>query len=525
MTAAVPPPEHRGGGITPRQRKVFLAVLLVAAALRLWQLGAFSLWYDEAASLYLGQHSIAPAVLFDTDLSPEPPVNPVLTRCWQVLVDTVFDLPVTSPWHDLLLRLMPFSFGLAAVPMVYLLGLRLFQDRTAALYAMALFAISPFQIRYAQELRVYSLYVLLALVAVWCMMCALEGERKWPWAGMVAALAVLMYSHYFAMWLIFTLNVAFVLLLWKYKRHFWTWTGANVVLMVLIAPALYRAFAMHAETQQIEIPWYPNPNWKTPFLTFKAFFAGFGPSAWAYWPLFILALLLWIVGLRRYRTHSPALILVACLVWAPLLGCTWLWGGADFSFYEHRIFIFSGAAAILGVGWGLATLGRWGLPAMAIMTLLTAPGLVDYYAGRLHPVEMHRLAMWDKVDFRGAARYLEIHWAPGDRLVYASHFSAYPMYHYFPRDQSRMGWDESDVPMFIRTMGHEAILRDHNLMPVPKEEAVSGAKRLWFLTTEGATFEWQPTTDRLLAWMETRYAYQEEARFDGVILRLFVPRE
>lgn len=504
---------------------LWAAVVLVGAALRLYGLGAHSLWYDEAASLYLAEHATAPSALFDPFVSVEPPLNPVLTRAWRAVVDGLFKLPVASPWNDLLLRLLPWFFGVAAIPLVYLVARHLFQDRRAAFVAMVLFAISPLQIEFAQELRVYSLYVLLALAAVWCMARALEEDRPWQWGGLVAALALLMYSHFFSMWLIFTLNSAFVALLWKYKRHFWKWTACNAVLMVLIAPMLYRGFLLHAETQQITIPWYPNPTWKTPLLTFKAFFAGFGPSAWAYWPLFLLGLGLWVAGLRRSRSQAPAHVLIACLVWVPLLGCAWLWGRADFSFYEHRIFIFSGVAAIFGVAWGIISLGRAGLAAMALMVALTVPCLADYYAGRLHPIKMHRLAMWDKVDFRGAARHLEAHWAEGDRLTYASHFSAYPMLHYFPKDQVRIGWSDADEAQFIQTMGHEAILRAHRLMPVPKEQAVAGATRIWFLATEGTTFEWQPATERLEGWLEAQYVRASEARLDGVVLRLYVPRD
>jgi len=525
VIAAMAYPGAWEGNADARHRTLYIAVLLIAVSLRLYGLGAHSLWYDEAASLYLGQHSVAPGVLMDAKLSPEPPLNPLLTRWWQALVDTTTGLAVTSPWHDFLLRLMPFFFGVAAVPLVYALTLRLFQDRTTALFAMALFAISPFQIRYAQELRVYSLYVLLALLAVWCMVRALEEGRRWQWAGMVAALAASMYAHFFSMWLIFTLNVAFVAMLWKYKHHFWRWTAANAVLMLLISPMLLRAFAMHAETQQIDIPWYPNPTWKTPLLTFKSFFAGFGPSAWAYWPLFLVALLLWVVGLRRHQDRGPAFIIVASLIWVPLFGCAWLWGRADFSFYEHRIFVFSGVAAAMGAAWGLATLGRFGVAGFTLIVLLTLPCLGNYYAGQLHPIKMHRLALWDKVDFRSAAAYMDEQWAAGDRLVYASHFSAYPMYHYYPHDQVRMGWDENDESMFIRTMGHEPILRAHKLMPIPKEKAVAGAKRIWFLSTEGTTFEWQPTTARLLEWLEENFVAKDESRFDGIVLRLFIPRK
>ncbi|MBX3177212.1 MAG: glycosyltransferase family 39 protein [Candidatus Hydrogenedentes bacterium] len=499
------------------------ALFLLGAALRLYDLGGDSLWYDEAASLYQARHSVAPATLLDPDVAAEPPVHPLLVRAWMEAV-ALAGFPATSPWNDFLLRLLPCLIGMAAMPAFYLLARRLLRDETAALFALALFAISPLPIYYARELRVYSLYVLLAIFATGFMIRALEENRPWQWAGMIGALALLMYSHFFAMWLIFTLNLVFVAVIWRYPHHFWRWTGWNALLMVLIAPAIHRAFVMHAETQLIEIPWYPSPDWKTPFITFKTFFAGFSPAVWAYWPLFLIALGLWAAGFRRARESPIAAAFVALMTWVPPLGCALIWGQASFSFYEHRLFLFSAAAAILGVAWGAATLGRAGLVAIAVLAGLTVPVLADLYAGRLHPIPMHRLAMWDKVDFRAAARHLEDAWRPGDRLLYASHFPAYSMQHYLPRDQVRIGWSLDDQDLFIRTMGHEPILRAHGLMPQPKEAAVAGASRIWFLVTEGTTFAWRPDTERIAAWLDAHYTREAEVAFDGVRLSCYAVR-
>ena len=169
-------------------------------------------------------------------------------------------------------------------------------------------------------------------------------------------------------------------------------------------------------------------------------------------------------------------------------------------------------------------MGRGGLVLAAALVVFTIPCLADGYAGRLHPIPMHRLAMWDKVDFRSVAAHLERNAAPGDRLLYASHFSAYSMRHYYAGDQVRVGWSEADKAEFIKTMGHEAILRSHGLMPVPKEEAVAGAERIWFLRTEGTTFEWQTTTAQVAGWLDTHFEIQETLRWKGVVLTRYARR-
>jgi hypothetical protein len=295
--------------------------------------------------------------------------------------------------------------------------------------------------------------------------------------------------------------------------------------MLLIAPALYRAFAMHAEVQSLEVAWYPNPTWKTGLITFKIFFAGYSPTAWAYWPLFLLAFGLWCFGMRRKGNKGTPTVIIACLTWIPLIGCIWVWGRADFSFYEHRLFLFSGVAAIVGVARGITLLGRPGILALGLVTLLSLPCLGDFYQGRLHPMLAHRLGMSDKVDFRSVARALEARWEPGDRLVYANLFSAYPLYHYFPRDQVQLGWDIRTEEYLIGMLGHEALLREHKLLPVIKEDAIAGANRLWFVRTHGITFESQSFSDRIEAWLESVATKKETLEFDGVTLVRYVPEQ
>lgn len=498
-------------------------IVLLAAVLRLAGLGSASLWYDEGASLYSGQYLSQPAALFDDAKHIEPPVNAVVTGLWTSVLHALSPTKATDRANDFLIRLLPCVFGILNVLLVHALAVRLFACRRTACFAALLFALAPFQVFYAQELRVYSLYTTVCLAAVWCAAAALAKNRLRYWIGYVAAAAGLMYCHYIAMWIIFAVNVAYVALLPTHRKLLGRWTAANAAVMILIAPALLRAFHLHAAVQDLEIPWYPNPTWKTGLITFKDFFAGYGPTAWAYRPLIVLALGLWAVGLRGKPSARAGIVLTACLTWIPIAGCVLLWGHADFSFYEHRLFIFSGVMAIVGVARGAALLGRWGYAVIAATSLLMLPGLADYYQGRLHPLHEHRLGVSDKVDFRSAAAALEARWQPGDRLVYATVFCAYSMYHYFPRDQVHIGWDLSLEDVYLKIYGHEALLREHRLMPVPREKAVAGATRIWFMTTHGVTFESEEFTRKIRTWLNEIAVETETLYFDGVSLHLFVP--
>ena len=57
-----------------RPHFLLLIIVLFGAGLRLYELGAASLWYDEAASLYLGQFHDAQLRILHPDWNNEAPL-------------------------------------------------------------------------------------------------------------------------------------------------------------------------------------------------------------------------------------------------------------------------------------------------------------------------------------------------------------------------------------------------------------------------------------------------------------------
>jgi len=111
-----------------------------------------------------------------------PPLYFILLHFWMKLFGS----------GELAVRALSMIFGMASIPMVYVLGVRLFtplaqtpspdlasaqspspqgrgqgEGRVAGLFAAFLLAISTFQVYYATETRMYTLYLFLALLAVW----------------------------------------------------------------------------------------------------------------------------------------------------------------------------------------------------------------------------------------------------------------------------------------------------------------------------------------------------------------------
>lgn len=503
-----------------------LFVTLLGTALRLYKLADTALWYDEGASLYFSKFVPRFWELFDPANNTEAPINSMLTWAWYLVVQAI-GYPVTAWQNDFLIRLLPCLCSISGIPLLFLFSRKLLGDARTALIAAGLFAVSPFYLYYAQELRIYAFLVPASLLTFWAMLCALDEGRLRYWIAFGIGLLVLLYSHFFSVWIVFALSVYFALRWLFDRRHLAAWTATNAIVLCLFYPGLVLAMGMNEVVNNLSAKWYDNPTWKSMLITFKIFFAGYGPTAWAYWGLFGIALFLHLVGvLVLLRGRWRAALFVAVLVWVPLYGNVILWSMRHFSFYEHRLFAVSGIVAMIGVAAGLRALQwpavRWGV--VALWLLLTAPMLRDFYTHQLHPIHEHRWGMNDKVDFRDAAAFIEANWQDGDRVVYPHHFFVYSLHHYLPdKPHLRIGFNESYGLHHIQSFGHEELSTRHGLMPVPKEKGVAGAKRLWYLESHGITFEWKPQTAPIREWLDTHFTAVERHEYDGLELILYAP--
>lgn len=126
--------------------------------------------------------------------NPEhPPLYYLLMRfCLQL-----FQVPVAARW-------LAVGLGLLLLPAVYWLCQELFGSAAVGWSAIALIAVSPFQVLIAQEARQYTLWALLAVVSSAFLLRSLRHNhwRQWLAYGITAALG--MYSHLFFLWVLLT---------------------------------------------------------------------------------------------------------------------------------------------------------------------------------------------------------------------------------------------------------------------------------------------------------------------------------
>jgi uncharacterized membrane protein len=204
--APEPKPAHEPGE-APTRLLVVGAVAVVAIGVVLRFVTKSDLWLDEALSVNVARLPLG-------DLPDwlrhdgAPPLYYVLLHGWTDLFGE----------GAVAVRALSGVFGVAAIGGAWLAA-RQIGDRTYALIAVVLMAINPYAIRYATETRMYVLEMVLVFVGIYAV------RRAWmqPSAARLTLVAVvtaaLLYTHYWALYLLVSLGVTLVLAAWRQPQR------------------------------------------------------------------------------------------------------------------------------------------------------------------------------------------------------------------------------------------------------------------------------------------------------------------
>jgi hypothetical protein len=194
-------------------------ITLLAFGLRLYRLDVQSLWYDEGVTAIVAQYDPATLIRWTAD-DIQPPLYYLLVSAWGQV----------AGWSEWSLRFPSLFFGVLLVPLMAALSRSLTRSRGAALLAALITALHPLLLYYSQEARMYTMLTALGMVAVYCVVrsacVALSlskgyvsvSQQRWLWIGYVLAAAAAMYTHYFAIFLLFALNLAYAIDLFRGRR-------------------------------------------------------------------------------------------------------------------------------------------------------------------------------------------------------------------------------------------------------------------------------------------------------------------
>jgi len=187
------------------RRTVPIAVIcLLYVLLRFWRLTDSCLWFDEIFSIHAATHSWGTILNFISLDLIHPPCFYLLLKVWIAIGgESLF-------W----LRLLPVIFSIVALVPFLALCSDLKLNQSTQIVALFLLTINGSLIKYAQEVRMYSLLMCLSLFSMWLFVRWFYRDKSF--LALVIVNILLVYTHYFG-WFVIGAEVIAILLLQRGK--------------------------------------------------------------------------------------------------------------------------------------------------------------------------------------------------------------------------------------------------------------------------------------------------------------------
>ncbi len=405
---------------TLRKALPLLIILALATALRLYRLDGQSLWADEGNSAALALRSLD-QIARDAGHDIHPPLYYWLLHVWV----RVFGISEVG------LRSLSALSGVLLVALTYLLGEHL-SGRRVGLAAGFVAALSPFQVYYSQEARMYILLALLGATVVYTLLRYLESEKLIWLVGFVVSAAAGLYTQYlFAMvwgmasaawlaWIVSTSGRHHLL------QRIGRWFLGQLAIAGVYAswmPIAYRQLSIWPAIGQAHgLRFYFHQAFRLWSLGETA--PGGQGSFWLLWGMVILWLLgAWPTRQEEDRSALPGprrtplwlyqgLLLAYCLI--PVL---FQWGMSLFRpAYRPKFFLVAVPAFAIVVGQGVvhglhtrwwALRNAWAAASLCLILVASTNSLAHYYYD----------PAWARDDYRDATAYISAVEREGDAVL------------------------------------------------------------------------------------------------------------
>lgn len=500
---------------TLSERTKLTLTLLVALAVRLLGIATRPIWYDEAFSVFFAEKG--PVAMLQGTLArnlngaaaeEHPLAYYIALWGWM----KVFGESLIS------VRMLSIVFGLACVLLAYFLLRSMFGKSHLALLGALGVALSPFQVHYGQEVRMYILLALALLGATWAFWQGLStAQRRW-WVIFALCAALAQYTQVLAAFYLIPLALTPVLMRRWDKVKLTALAGAGALLLYL--PWLLQLPAQFAKIQNAF--WVERPTIRNVFTTLLSYVTNLPvDEAWVGLALG-LALLVTVFAtyqtLRVLRSKRPDAWRGAWLAYLALAPAVLMFIVSQWKpVYVERALLPSGLIFWLWLAWVLTETRLQPFVRILNMTLLAGGivlGLVTHvtYAGFPY-------GPYAALDASLSSRF-----AAGDVILHSNKLSVFPAIYYDRSLEQRFLPDPPGSTTDTLAPITQDVLGIHASDSL--ESATGEAKRIWFVIFQKSideALDAKLPTHPHITWLDQHFHRQNVETWGSLLVYEYIP--
>jgi 4-amino-4-deoxy-L-arabinose transferase-like glycosyltransferase len=488
-------------------------ILLLALLVRLLGIISRPIWYDEAFAILFSEKGLG-AMLYGT-LAPtgagSADIHPLgyYTLLW-LWMKIFGESPVAT-------RFLSIIAGLVSVYLVYLIAFEALSDEKAARWGMLFAGLAPFQIHYAQEIRMYSFLGMWLLLATYAYQRGVKtGNWQW-WALFTVSAALAQYTHNLAAFYLVSLA-----LLPFFQKN---WQALRAVILFGVgALILYLPWAIQLPAQFSKIQsayWVERPDISKLFTLLLVYITNTPlPTSLVAGALGI-ALIIVVIGFIQtirysrqtkakdglwllYLSFAPPVLLFLFSQWRPV--------------YIERALLPSGAIFCIWLAWVIT---KTNLPNVAQYTLLGLLGLSSMLGIYQH-VTYHDFPYGP---FKSLDRSLQQRLEPQDVIVHSNKLSVLPAI-LFDRElpQSFIG-DQPGSRTDTLASATQQVLGIKSKSDI--QSATANAERVWYIIYQRSIEEYKASgapTHPDLEYLDSHYNLKSKEAWDGLRVLLYTKK-
>jgi mannosyltransferase len=456
------------------QALIVALICIAGLMVRLWNLGAESLWQDEGFSVYLSRHSLT-FIMQSMAYEFHPPLYYVLLHLWLMF-------STTDAW----IRLLSVIPAVLTIPCIYALGKDL-HSRNAGIVAAFLLALSPLHGEFSREARPYSLFCFLFSLSMLLFIRARASHKDRLVIFYCLATIAAIWTQFTGLFLL----LIQALILMARKEKMTKRRAACLGFIIVLTLPVIHSFVLRLLDLRTKLFWIPA---QTPMQDAAQIMDAF--VAWSGRGFFLVALLalplaLWLIPKSFSQLKQVALlwllvpitIFIATSFWRPL--------------FLVRQLLFCLPPFLLIVGSGIALLFELDrkIAAGILLAAMVIPGLLGLSA--LHG-EGH------KENWRDLAAAVKQKGMTHDGILFVSEYPSYTFYRYYDDRRSAM--------LLYRSLDHKG---DEETLT----HSLEGITRIWVV----AHLEGRPDYPIIHAidWLRAHWVEKSHERFRGQDLFLF----